>query len=108
VVADRNYQLVIKSFSPFFLPLFLYFLKSAEAVCAVFDRPGPLAEKFGPPLFLTDQDPQGKGTPRSFVSGVSEKFGAQPRNFFATGQGSPDFFWKSKFGMYTRDTYTSD
>jgi hypothetical protein len=82
VGADRDYLLVIKPFSLFFaFYSSLFFVRifwiTAEAVCAVFDRPGPLVETFEASLVFTDQDPQGKvrsGYPRSFVSG---KFGAQ-------------------------------
>jgi hypothetical protein len=106
VVADRHYLLVIKPFSFFFafLSLFLarFFFQSAEAVCAVSDRPGTLGERFRAPLFLTNQDPQGKvRDPPKFCKRCKRKVRGAAPDFFATGQGNPDFFGKSKFGMYT-------
>jgi hypothetical protein len=61
----------------FFILFFLLFCSGflwniAEAVCAVFDRPGSLGGKIGPPLVLERPGPSGKSQPppRSFISGV--------------------------------------
>jgi len=59
-----------QTFQPFFCLIFpffwlKFFWKLTEAVCAVFDRPGPLGEKIGAPLVFDRPGPSGKsqGTP---------------------------------------------